>query len=163
MNEDKKSIAVQVLFIDRSENNAEEKVSTLRNAGIAIHHLGVESLTLATAGGSPLAQIRAEMETLGVPLEVVETQMATRVCTTVLDRSTGTMTELVENGRPVSEAELHTFEDRFVEAARKADAVILIGTLPQGTPQSYYRRLLKHVSCLLRNVVDVEFVVLAEI
>ena len=49
------------------------------NAGIGVHHLGVESLTLATAGGPPLMQIRAEMESLGVPLEVVETESATRV------------------------------------------------------------------------------------
>jgi 1-phosphofructokinase family hexose kinase len=117
------------------------------NAGIAVHHLGADSLTLATAGGPPLVQIRVEMQSLGVPLEVVETESATRVCTTILDRSTGTMTELVENGRPVSESELETFEKRFAEAARKATAVILIGTLPQGTPQNYYRRLLEHVSC----------------
>jgi tagatose 6-phosphate kinase len=117
------------------------------NAGIAAHHLGAESRILATAGGPPLVQIRAEMETLGVPLDVVETQTATRVCTTILDRSTGMMTELVENGRPVSEAELQAFEDRFAKAAREAEAVILIGTLPEGTPQSYYRRLLEHVSC----------------
>ncbi len=117
------------------------------NAGIAVHHLGTESLTLAAAGGPPLVQIRAEMEALGVPLDIVETQAATRVCTTVLDRSTGTMTELVENGRPIPEAELQAFEDRFAKAAREAEAVILIGTLPQDTPQSYYRRLLEHVSC----------------
>lgn len=117
------------------------------NAGIAVHRLGAESLTLATAGGPPLLQIRAEMNKLGVPLEVVETESATRVCTTILDRITGTMTELVENGRPVSEAELDTFEARFAEAARKSDVAILIGTLPQGTPLSYYRRLLQHASC----------------
>lgn len=117
------------------------------NAGIGVHHLGAESLTLATAGGPPLVQIRAEMESLGVPLEVVETESATRVCTTILDRSTGTMTELVENGRPVSLAELDFFESRFAEASGRANALILIGTLPQGAPHSYYRRLLAHASC----------------
>ena len=117
------------------------------NAGIGVHHLGAESLTLATAGGLPLTLIRQEMESLGVPLEVVETESATRVCTTILDRSTGTMTELVENGRPVSEAELEAFELRFAKAVQQAEGAILIGTLPQGTPQTYYRRLLEHVSC----------------
>jgi fructose-1-phosphate kinase PfkB-like protein len=117
------------------------------NAGIAVHHLGADSLTLATAGGPPLAQIREEMKSLGVPLEIVETESATRVCTTILDRSSGTMTELVENGRPVSETELDAFVTRFADAARNADAVVLIGTLPQGTPPSYYRRLLAHASC----------------
>ena len=117
------------------------------NAGIGVHHLGAESLTLATAGGPPLVQIRAEMESLGIPIEVVETEEATRVCTTILDRATGTMTELVENGRPVSEAELDAFDVRFAGAADMAKVVILIGTLPKGTHQSYYRRLLEHASC----------------
>jgi len=117
------------------------------NAGIGVHHLGAESLTLAVAGGPPLVQIRAEMQSLGVPIDVVETESATRVCTTILDRSTGTMTELVENGRPVSESELDAFEVRFAEKANKAGVVILIGTLPKGTPPTYYRRLLQHVTC----------------
>lgn len=116
------------------------------NAGIAVHHLGAESLTLATAGGPPLVQIRAEMRALGVPLEVVETRSATRVCTTILDRSSGTMTELVENGRPLSEAELDAFSRAFAAAAHRARAVVLIGTLPAGTPETYYRRLLESVS-----------------
>ncbi len=117
------------------------------NAGIGVHHLGAESLTLAAAGGPPVVQIRAEMESLGVPLEIVETESATRVCTTILDRATGTMTELVENGRPVADAELDRFEERFAARVREAEALILIGTLPQGTPPSYYRRLLDHASC----------------
>ncbi|MFO7903079.1 MAG: 1-phosphofructokinase family hexose kinase [Planctomycetota bacterium] len=117
------------------------------NAGIAVHHLGGESLTLATAGGLPLMPIRAEMESLGVPLEIVETESATRVCTTMLDRRTGTMTELVENGRPLSESELEAYAARFFEAAGEAEVVTFIGTLPRGTPPSYYRRLLENVSC----------------
>lgn len=116
------------------------------NAGIAAHHLGAESLALALAGGPPLAEIRAEMRALGVPLEVVETASATRVCTTVLDRSCGAITELVENGRAVSEAELDAFWQAMAAAARRAEAVVLIGTLPAGAPQTYYRRLLECVS-----------------
>ena len=57
------------------------------------------------------------------------------------------MTELVENGRPVSGEELDLFEARFAEAAKRADTLILIGTLPQGAPEGYYRRLLEHTSC----------------
>jgi 1-phosphofructokinase family hexose kinase len=117
------------------------------NAGIGVHHLGAESVTLATAGGPPLVQIRAEMESLGVPLEIVETESATRVCTTILDRGRGTMTELVENGRPVTEGELDAFADRFGRRVQEAEAVILIGTLPAGTPVAFYRRLLEQAHC----------------
>ncbi len=117
------------------------------NAGIGVHHLGAKSLTLATAGGPLLVLIRAEMGSLGVPLDVVETECSTRVCTTILDRATGTMTELVENGRPVTDSELDRYAARFAETVAKAEALILIGTLPHGTPSSYYRRLLCRASC----------------
>ena len=71
------------------------------NAGMAVHRLGGPSLTLAPLGGSPLGEIDREFAALGVPRRWIETAAATRVCTTILDRSTGRITELVENGRPL--------------------------------------------------------------
>ena len=76
------------------------------NAGIAAHHLGGPSRTLATVGGPYLPQIEAEFDALGVPGRWVRTRAATRVCTTILSRGTEMVTELVENGRPVSPEEL---------------------------------------------------------
>ena len=35
--ENNKSLSIRLLFVDRSSNNAEEKVSALRNAGVAVH------------------------------------------------------------------------------------------------------------------------------
>ena len=71
------------------------------NAGMAVHRLGGPSLTLAPLGGPPLAEIEREFAALGVPRRWIETRAATRVCTTILDRATGRITELVENGRPL--------------------------------------------------------------
>ena len=59
------------------------------NVGIAAHHLGGPSLTLATLGGTPLAEIDRELAELGVPRRWITTQAATRVCTTILDRASG--------------------------------------------------------------------------
>lgn len=117
------------------------------NAGIAAHHLGGPSLTLAAVGGPPLAQIDEELSGLGVPHRLVRTKAATRVCTTILDRADGTMTELVENGRPVTEDELEAFLNAYAEEAAKAGAAVIIGSLPAGTPSSYYRRLLERTPC----------------
>ena len=88
------------------------------NAGIAVHHLGGPSLTLATVGGPPLAQIEREFDALGVPRRWVVTESATRVCTTILDRATGTMTELVENGRPLQPDELDAVPPRLCRGGR---------------------------------------------
>jgi 1-phosphofructokinase family hexose kinase len=117
------------------------------NAGIAVHRLGGPSLTLATVGGPPLELIQREFDAMGVPRRFVVTQAATRVCTTIIDRAGGKITELVENGRPLSAEELDTFRRAYAEEAARAEAVVLIGSLPAGTPTTYYRDLVGLTPC----------------
>ncbi len=117
------------------------------NAGIAAHHLGGPSLTLATVGGPPLGEIDREFDQLGIPRRWVVTESATRVCTTILERPTGAITELVEDGRPVSPAELDQFRRAYAEEVNRADVAVLIGSLPQGTPSSFYRELMEMTRC----------------
>lgn len=117
------------------------------NAGIAAHRLGGPSLTLAVAGGPALGQIEQDLDNLGVPRHLVRTQAATRVCTTILDRKQGAMTELVENGRPIRPEELDELADRYRAEVAKAQVAIIIGSLPAGTPESYYRRLMECTPC----------------
>ncbi len=100
------------------------------NAGLAAHHLGGPSLTLAPLGGPPLAEIEREFAEIGVPRRWIETAAATRVCTTLIDRDTGQITELVENGRPLSERELAAYRAAYIEEAARAEVAILTGSLP---------------------------------
>jgi len=113
------------------------------NAGIAAHHLGGPSRTLAPVGGPPLELIGREFDQMRLPFRFVMTRAATRVCTTIIDRSTGTITELVENGRPLGTAELDEFRQAYAEEAAKADVAVIIGSLPVGTPASFYRDLVE--------------------
>ena len=117
------------------------------NAGIAAHHLGGPSRTLAPVGGPPLAQIQREFDELGLPRRLVVTSAATRVCTTLIDQSTGTITELVQNGRPLLSTELDEFRQTYAEEAKEAGAAIIIGSLPVGTPISFYRDLVERTPC----------------
>jgi tagatose 6-phosphate kinase len=117
------------------------------NAGIAAHHLGGPSRTVAPVGGPPFDQIAHEFEGMGVPFRFLKTRAATRVCTTIIDRSTGAITELVENGRPLTAAELDLFPTIYAEEAAKAAAAIIIGSLPAGTPASFYRDLVERTPC----------------
>lgn len=117
------------------------------NAGIAAHHLGGPSLTLATLGGPPMAHIEREFQELGVPRRWIVVESATRVCTTILDRDTGAMTELVENGKALMPAELDEFRRAYAEEAARADVAIVAGSLPEGTPSAYYRELVERTPC----------------
>ncbi len=117
------------------------------NGGIAAHHLGGPSLTLAPVGGPPLGEIDREFDQLGIPRRWVVTESATRVCTTILERPSRAITELVESGRPVSPAELDQFRRAYAEEVNGADVAVLIGSLPQGTPSSFYRELMELTRC----------------
>ncbi len=117
------------------------------NAGIAAHHLGGPSLTLATVGGPPLASIDREFAELDIPRRWIITEASTRICTTILDQATGAMTELVENGRPLRPAELDEFRRAYAEEAAKASIAIITGSLPTGTLHAFYRQLLAATPC----------------
>jgi fructose-1-phosphate kinase PfkB-like protein len=94
-----------------------------------------------------LPQIEAEFAALGVPYRWVKTRAATRICTTILDQATGTITELVENGRSLTSEELEAFRRAYAELAAGAALVVLIGSLPQDTPDTFYRELLQRTTC----------------
>ena len=117
------------------------------NAGIAVHRLGGQSLTLAPLGGAPLAEIDRELARLGVPRRWIETRAATRICTTILDRASGRITELVENGRPLNASEFSAFLAAYAEEAGRAEVVVLIGSLPGEAPLGLYRDLTACTPC----------------
>ena len=145
----------QILVFDRLSpgevNRAREAVwcgsGKVLNVGLAAHHLGGPSLTLAPLGGPPLLEIEREFAEMGVPRRWIRTEAATRVCTTLLDRATGQITELVENGRPLNDGELRAYLDAYSEEAARADVVVLTGSLPAGVPISFYRELVAATRC----------------
>lgn len=112
------------------------------NVGLALHHLGAECRTLAPLGGAFGAAIDREFQALGAPHRWVPTAAATRVCTTVLDKASGTTTELVENAGALTAKEVAAYVAAYAELAAAAQIVVLTGSLPAGVPASLYGELL---------------------
>ncbi|MBS0207832.1 MAG: bifunctional hydroxymethylpyrimidine kinase/phosphomethylpyrimidine kinase [Planctomycetes bacterium] len=113
------------------------------NVGVALRCLGVESLTVSPLAGPAREQIEREFAALGARRRWIETAAPTRVCTTLLDRASGATTELVENAQPLTDAELREFQAAYAEAAVGAECAVLTGSLPRGTPATFYRDLLR--------------------
>ena len=114
------------------------------NVGLALHHLGGPNLTLALVGGLPGRSIEQQLASLGVRCRWVWSDRPTRVCTTLLDRPNRVTTELVENASAVSPADIEGFTRTYTECVSKARFVILSGSLPPGTPRTFYRELIDH-------------------
>lgn len=112
------------------------------NAVRALHHLGAACKTLTLVGGTTGDAIRRDLAGLGIAARWIEGGTATRICTTLLEHSRHQATELVPNAAQATPEELDRFHTAYVEEAAAADVVILIGSLPVGTPYGYYRQLL---------------------
>jgi len=117
------------------------------NAAIAVQRLGGPGVALAPAGGPLLEQIRRDLEKIGLASRLIVTESPTRVCTTIIDLGSRKITELVENGLPLSANELAEFRDAYAEEAGRAEVAILIGSLPAGTPASFYQELVARTPC----------------
>ncbi len=116
------------------------------NVGIALHRLGGASMTLALIGGLAGKAIDTEFESIGIPHRWVWARAGTRMCTTILDRATGATTELVENARPVECPELDNFLTSYEMSLPGTRFVVLSGSLPSGTPPTYYRDLIRRAN-----------------
>lgn len=112
------------------------------NTGIALAQLGAECRLLTPLGDEVMERIWRELTSLGVQPSLINAQQPTRVCTTLIDSAGGTVTELVENARPLPSWCLMEFDHEYAQLAPQAELVVLSGSLPAETPVTLYRDLL---------------------
>lgn len=112
------------------------------NAARAVHHLGASVRALTVVGGTTGQEIRGDLAQLGIAARCIECGPPTRICTTLLDGASQTATELVPNAAELDGAGREAFRAAYTEEAATAAVVILIGSLPAGTPSGFYRHLI---------------------
>lgn len=138
--------ALKVGHVNRAQRTQWCASGKVVNVGLALHHLGGPSKTLAPLGGPHGRELSSEMSELGGAARWVLCKGNTRVCTTIIDETTAVISELVENANPLEPGEVDTFIDAFREEAATASLVILTGSLPQGVVKDFYGELLRHTS-----------------
>src|SRR5262249_14427700 len=109
--------------------------------------LGGNCRVISPLGGGARDFIEREFEELGIPARWIGTAAATRICTTILDLSSGETTELVENAGPMTSAELAEFAQEYAVHAARAELAVLSGSLASGTPTTFFRDLLRTTQC----------------
>lgn len=140
----------EVGAVNRAEQVYWTASGKVGNAAVAVRALEdgeTSHRALMPIGGPAREAFDVDFETLGVQWRPVEVQCPTRVCTTIVDQATRSMTELVENAGPMSDEELDRFAAAYEEEAAQAEVVILTGSLPEGVSSDYYRQLLKRSIC----------------
>ena len=134
--------AVHVGRVNRARQATWCASGKVLNVGRALHLLGAKSRTLCAIGGASGDSIRNEFQSAGIPASWIDAGAATRVCTTVLDRSTAETTELVENAAPCQGDAFDRFASAFASEAGTATLIVVTGSFPQNAPDGFVRRQL---------------------
>ncbi len=112
------------------------------NAARCLCLLGGPVKALTIVGRATGEQIRQDAARLGLDARWIEGAAPTRVCTTILDAGSRCVTELVPEAGAVGDSERAAFTAAYAEEAATATVVVLIGSVPAGTPSGFYRDLL---------------------
>ncbi len=133
------------------------------NVAKVLQGLGAHPLATGFLGGTRGELMRGWLEARGMELDFVTVTAPTRECITVIDESTGGVTELVEEGRAVTSADY----DQLIAIVRRrigeCQAMVMSGTIASGGPGDLYAqctRLANEAGAL--SVVDASGAALIE-
>lgn len=110
------------------------------NVAKVLKVLGDRPLATGFLGGARGEHIRVELAARGVEHEFIAVAAPTRQCVTVIDESTGTHTELVEEGRAVEPSDFEKLLDVIRRRVRDCRAVAMSGTIASGGAVDLYFR-----------------------
>lgn len=110
----------------------------------AARHLGMTGVAVAVLGGHAGAWYRDALARAGIELHEIRVAGETRTCLSVLDETTGELTELYEAGVHLDDDAWPRVEEAVGAAIGQdgSDAVVVLaGSLPPGAPVDAYARL----------------------
>lgn len=94
------------------------------------------------AGGRRGEALLEDLRHAAIAHRAVHVAAQTRLCTTLIDRTAGTATELVEETPRASASEWKAFERAIDEALSAAQVAVFAGTLAPGAPADFISRRL---------------------
>lgn len=143
-----RTMRVQRLLIDEvnramsvHEHASGKSVNVARVLGV----LGEAALAAGFAGGRRGQALLQDMTRAAVPHDFVQTAQETRLCTTIIDQSAGTATELVEEAPAATPAEWAQLIARIDSRAAEAGAMVFSGTIAPGAPLDFCDRWIGRV------------------
>lgn len=112
------------------------------NISIFLARLGVENVAMGFVGGHTGHVVVRDLRDEGVTTNFVWVEGETRTNVTILERGREFIPIMVsEEGQAVSPVEMERFMRRYKRIVRRADWVILAGSLPPGVEPDTYRVL----------------------
>ena len=115
------------------------------NAARAAAALGARVTAVAIVGGRTGEWIADRLASIGLEASLVRTRGETRTCLSVLERSTGNLTEFYEPGEAIDPETWPRLEEAVAGELARGDvaAVSMSGSLPPGAPSDVYGRIIR--------------------
>lgn len=108
------------------------------NVAKVLHTLGHKPLATGFLGGARGELLRQHLERAGVPTGFITVPTPTRLCTTIIDRASGQVTELVEEAAPIDPGKWQELARKLEEVLPNARAWVFSGSLAPGAPPDFY-------------------------
>jgi 1-phosphofructokinase family hexose kinase len=118
------------------------------NAARAAAALGGSVMAVGIVAGRAGDWIAQQLVELGIQSAMARAGGETRTCVSILDRATGSMTEIYEHGAEIQPADWDALETIVRTELNRGDvvAVALSGSLPPGAPADGYARIARLAS-----------------
>lgn len=113
------------------------------NAARAVMACGGSPEILQFLGGETGRAMGRMLREERIPSKNIEVRASTRVCVTLRETKTKTVTELVEDSKAVRTEELQALKSAFLKSLSQAGVVMGMGSLPPGVPTTFYRDLIR--------------------
>jgi tagatose 6-phosphate kinase len=148
--------------VNRAVDVHESATGKSVNAARVLKMLGQEPIALGFLGGDTGQALRRDCDARGIRHSFVDVASPTRLCVTVIDRSTRHATELVQESNPVTPAEVEKLIRKLAEQLAKEagglaapSMLLLSGSLAPGVPAEFYRQCIELANAAgWRTVID---------
>jgi len=130
--------AVETNEVNRAKQVIESAAGKALNTARALSLLGTPAQVTGFNGGVAGRKVEAFLKSHGIASAHTLMQAETRICTTLLDRKNGTVTELVEEAPTPDPATIARFAKANLKLAKAASMLVISGTLPPFASDDFY-------------------------
>jgi len=125
------------------------------NVARVLTTLGEDAAAVGFLGGLRAGAMRADLDDAGIAHVFLGVAAETRLCVTVIDRSTGTATELIEEPAEVTAGDVELLLRYVSDSMAMASLLVLSGSLAPGVPADFYRQCVEIASAAdVKSIVD---------
>lgn len=149
--------------VNRANTTLDGAAGKSVNVAKVLATLGAQPVATGFAGGDRGKELLELLASRHIETDFVSVAAPTRQCISVLDQSAQTVTELVEESRPVSPAEYASLRSIIQKRLPGCDAVVMSGSITPGGPVDFYREITQLANEMsILSVVDAQGSVLEE-